>query len=304
MVVPGPPWSSTGVSGRPGPSLDGPGRTTCSSWASTRPKSALRRTAAQQSGTQASDIATHHPDYDKKPTKGGHLDREVLRDFLDRPAEMARAAELLRECLTHGTLETVLADDAEDETSAPEGKVLHRRHRTRERNKGLRRKKMAAAETRPCPRHDHQGVQATHAAREVTPAVVSSHSRSPAAAGIGAHPRIPAPGTPRPPARRPPSARARSGSRYPVSRAAVASLRDTARRVLGAYAGHAWCCAQRFRRGIGCLRHHFSTRHARRSGEQHRDAKRTKEAQDALSGAFCHNDPLWLGMRVTPDMPV
>ncbi|MFF4229173.1 HNH endonuclease [Streptomyces sp. NPDC001820] len=94
------------------------------------------------------DIATHHPDYDKKPTKGGQLDREVLRDFLDRPAEMAHAAELLREGLKHGTLETVAADDeeddAEDEASAPEGKVLYRRHRTRERNKGLRKKKIAA----------------------------------------------------------------------------------------------------------------------------------------------------------------
>lgn len=94
------------------------------------------------------DIATHHPDYDKKPTKGGQLDREVLRDFLDRPEEMARAAELLREGLAHGSLETVLADDdeddAEDDASAPEGKVLYRRHRTRERNKGLRKKKIAS----------------------------------------------------------------------------------------------------------------------------------------------------------------
>ncbi|WP_405600359.1 HNH endonuclease [Streptomyces sp. NBC_01410] len=93
------------------------------------------------------DIATHHPDYEKKQTKGGQLDRDVLRDFLDRPTEMAQAAALLREGLTHGTLKPVLADDdddAEDEASAPEGRVLYRRHRTRERNKGLRKKKIAA----------------------------------------------------------------------------------------------------------------------------------------------------------------
>ncbi|MEU0457490.1 HNH endonuclease [Streptomyces sp. NPDC006129] len=94
------------------------------------------------------DIATHHPDYALKKTKGGQLDREVLSDFLERPNEMAHAAQLLREGLAHGTLETVSADDedddAEDEASAPEGKVLYRRHRTRERNKGLRKKKIAA----------------------------------------------------------------------------------------------------------------------------------------------------------------
>ncbi|MGW1705874.1 HNH endonuclease [Streptomyces sp. NPDC002206] len=94
------------------------------------------------------DIATHHPDYTKKRTNGGRLDREVLQDFRDRPAEMAQAAHLLREGLKHGTLDPVLPedddDDAEDEASAPEGRVLYRRHRTRERNKGLRQKKIAA----------------------------------------------------------------------------------------------------------------------------------------------------------------
>ncbi|EFL26695.1 HNH endonuclease [Streptomyces himastatinicus ATCC 53653] len=93
------------------------------------------------------DIATHHPDYQKKRTNGGRLDREVLQDFLDRPAEMAQAAQLLREGLRHGTLQPAPpedSDDAEDEVSAPEGRVLYRRHRTRERNKGLRTKKIAA----------------------------------------------------------------------------------------------------------------------------------------------------------------
>ncbi|MEV0758005.1 HNH endonuclease [Streptosporangium sp. NPDC050280] len=94
------------------------------------------------------DIATHHPEYTKKRTNGGRLDREVLQDFLSRPAEMAQAAYLLREGLKHGTLEPVGPekddDDAEDEASAPEGRVLYRRHRTRERNKGLRKKKIVA----------------------------------------------------------------------------------------------------------------------------------------------------------------
>ncbi|MGW2783408.1 HNH endonuclease [Streptomyces populi] len=92
------------------------------------------------------NIASFHPDYSGAPTNGGQLDREVLQDFLERPAEMARAAELLREGLRSGTLEPVLPDDDidEDEVSAPEGRVLYRRHRTRERNKALRAKKITS----------------------------------------------------------------------------------------------------------------------------------------------------------------
>ncbi|MBZ6106679.1 HNH endonuclease [Streptomyces olivaceus] len=91
------------------------------------------------------NIASFHPDYDGDPTNGGQLDREVLRDFLDRPAEMARAAELLREGLRSGDLQPVAQSDDgsfDDDVSVPEGRALYRRHRTRERNKGLRRKKI------------------------------------------------------------------------------------------------------------------------------------------------------------------
>lgn len=93
------------------------------------------------------NIASFHPDYQGKPTNGGQLDREVLHDFLERPAEMARAAELLREGLLSGELQPVPPEDDgtdDDDVKAPEGRVLYRRHRTRERNKSLRKKKIAA----------------------------------------------------------------------------------------------------------------------------------------------------------------
>ncbi|MFI5943911.1 HNH endonuclease [Streptomyces uncialis] len=94
---------------------------------------------------KTTDIATHHPDYTQAQTNGGRLDLVVLQDFLDRPAEMARAARLLREGLRGGSLQPALPEtDDEDEASAPEGRVLYRRHRTRERNKGLKAKKLAA----------------------------------------------------------------------------------------------------------------------------------------------------------------
>ncbi|EDY42956.2 HNH endonuclease [Streptomyces sp. SPB074] len=93
------------------------------------------------------NIASFHPDYQGKPTNGGQLDREVLQDFLERPAEMAQAAELIRAGLRSGELQPAPLnedEDQDDDVGAPEGRVLYRRHRTRERNKGLRKKKIAS----------------------------------------------------------------------------------------------------------------------------------------------------------------
>ncbi len=66
----------------------------------------------------------------------------------------------------------------------------------------------------------------------------------------------------------------------------------TARRVRGAYAA----LARRFRRGLRCLRHCLSTRHAHRSGEQRSNAERTDEVSDALPGTCHHDDLPWLGV--------
>ncbi|MFF6862951.1 HNH endonuclease [Streptomyces ardesiacus] len=92
------------------------------------------------------DIATRHPDYQGKPTNGGALDVEVLHEFLARPAEMTEAARLIRQGITAGDLQALPLDEDEDldDYSAPEGRLLMSRHRRRERNKGLRKKKIAA----------------------------------------------------------------------------------------------------------------------------------------------------------------
>lgn len=91
------------------------------------------------------DIATRHPDYRGKMTNGGALDGEVLHEFLVRPAEMTEAARLIRQGITDGGLQTLppVDDDELDEYSAPEGRLLLRRHMARERNKTLRKKKIA-----------------------------------------------------------------------------------------------------------------------------------------------------------------
>lgn len=91
------------------------------------------------------DIATRHPDYQGKPTNGSALDVEVLNEFLARPEEMTEAARLIRQGITTGELQMLPPmndEESDDEFSAPEGRLLMRRHRARERNKGLRKKKI------------------------------------------------------------------------------------------------------------------------------------------------------------------
>ncbi|MEU3366737.1 HNH endonuclease [Streptomyces pseudogriseolus] len=91
------------------------------------------------------DIATRHPDYRGKPTKGGALDVEVLHEFLARPDQMTEVARLIREGIGTGELQDLAQTDDEEldeDFSAPEGRLLLRRHRARERNKGLRQKKI------------------------------------------------------------------------------------------------------------------------------------------------------------------
>lgn len=93
------------------------------------------------------DIATRHPDYRGKPTNGGTLDVEVLHEFVARPEQMAEAALLIRQGITTGELQALAPTDDEEldgNFSAPEGRLLLRRHSARERNKGLRKKKIAA----------------------------------------------------------------------------------------------------------------------------------------------------------------
>ncbi|WP_445515392.1 HNH endonuclease [Streptomyces sp. NEAU-174] len=91
------------------------------------------------------DIATRHPDYRGKPTNGGAVDVEVLHEFLARPDQMTEVARLIREGTTTGELQALPQTDEEDpddDFGAPEGRLLLRRHRARERNKGLRKKKI------------------------------------------------------------------------------------------------------------------------------------------------------------------
>ncbi|MGR3870492.1 HNH endonuclease [Streptomyces graminifolii] len=92
------------------------------------------------------DIATRHPDYPGRPTNGGALDVAVLNDFLAKPAEMTEVAQLIRQGIITGDFQSLPSDEDEalDDYSAPEGRLLLRRHLSRERNRSLRKKKIAS----------------------------------------------------------------------------------------------------------------------------------------------------------------
>lgn len=93
------------------------------------------------------DIRTRHPKNVGKlaPTNGGRLDLEVLHAFLSAPANMTAAAQRIRSGLHSGELLKLPGAPLEEleEYSAPEGRILARRHLYRERNPGLRERKLA-----------------------------------------------------------------------------------------------------------------------------------------------------------------
>ncbi|MEU3183098.1 HNH endonuclease [Streptomyces sp. NPDC006923] len=100
------------------------------------------------------DITCRHPSYTGKPTNGNALDVEVMNDFLARPAEMTEAARLIRQGIATGELQSFAPTEDEefgDDFSAPEGRLLMRRHRARERNKALRKRKITSVLQRGGP---------------------------------------------------------------------------------------------------------------------------------------------------------
>lgn len=90
------------------------------------------------------DIATHHPDYAKSQTKGGAIDEVVLQEFLDDPVHMHFIANALRQAIADETFAEQMAAPADEEDDeAAEGRLLQRQHFIRERDRNLRRKKIA-----------------------------------------------------------------------------------------------------------------------------------------------------------------
>jgi 5-methylcytosine-specific restriction protein A len=92
---------------------------------------------------KTADVATHHPDYTGKPTKGSRVVREVIAALLEDPLGMALVAPAVRSAATDRTSASKVPD-LDFDASAGEGRLLEQRHLRRERDRRLRIKKIAA----------------------------------------------------------------------------------------------------------------------------------------------------------------
>ncbi|MFI0352903.1 HNH endonuclease [Actinomadura sp. 9N407] len=103
---------------------------------------------------KTADIATAHPSYRGKATRGGQLTRQVVNEFIKNPERMLATADQIKN--TIASEDTALIEKiaqtstAEEDVSADEGQVLERLHRVRERDPGLRRAKIRASATLAC----------------------------------------------------------------------------------------------------------------------------------------------------------
>jgi len=94
-------------------------------------------------GRKTADIATRHPDYKGKPTKGGQHEVPVLQAFMADPARMTATARAIRDGITVKSssrqYDLDLGGDAADE-----GRLLERLHLAYERDPKIRGRKIAA----------------------------------------------------------------------------------------------------------------------------------------------------------------
>lgn len=100
-----------------------------------------------------SNILTHDPDYTGKGLRGGNkgLEGEVWRTYANSPVELAQVASNIRAAVTPAFIQEIIAVDDDPEFAAPEGQVLLRLHRARERNPSLvAKKKKQALKTKGC----------------------------------------------------------------------------------------------------------------------------------------------------------
>lgn len=100
-------------------------------------------------GRKTWDIATQHPHYSGKQTKGNRLDSEVLQAYLEDPDGMAERAAAIRDAIEQNELPPLPIDV--DDFDVHEGALLVGRHLRRERDPGLRRRKIAAVKAAGLP---------------------------------------------------------------------------------------------------------------------------------------------------------
>jgi 5-methylcytosine-specific restriction protein A len=105
---------------------------------------------------KTTDLASNHPGYSGKPTKGGSLDKLIIEAFLTRETAMLQAAQAIEAGIGSGQLSLIpeQPDEADDDgTTAAEGRLLARWALSRERNPGLRKRKIAQVHRLGLPLH-------------------------------------------------------------------------------------------------------------------------------------------------------
>lgn len=105
---------------------------------------------------KTTDLASNHPGYSGRPTKGGSLDKLIIEAFLTRETTMLQAAQSIEAGIGSGQLALIpeQPDEAdEDGTTAAEGRLLARWAMSRERNPALRRRKISQVRKLGLPLH-------------------------------------------------------------------------------------------------------------------------------------------------------
>ncbi|MFE4262287.1 HNH endonuclease [Streptomyces sp. NPDC056883] len=95
---------------------------------------------------KTTDLASNHPGYSGKPTKGGSLDKLIIGAFLTREASMLQAAQAIEDGMGSGRLALIpeQPDEADEGgATASEGRLLARWAISRERNPALRKRKIS-----------------------------------------------------------------------------------------------------------------------------------------------------------------
>lgn len=95
-------------------------------------------------GRKTADLVTNRPGYSGRPTNGGRRDKEVIERFLREPDVMHAMAESIRASVSDGEPPDFPSEVGYDGESEMEGRYLLRWHAYRERNPGLRRKKIVS----------------------------------------------------------------------------------------------------------------------------------------------------------------
>ena len=92
------------------------------------------------------NFAAIDPDHSAEGLRrGGRLEQLVWDEYAHRPAELRATAEAIRRATSTPAVDGILGSEVDDEASAPEGRVLFRLHRYRERDSKLARRKKEAA---------------------------------------------------------------------------------------------------------------------------------------------------------------